>query len=124
MERYREHQPASHGLRSPLTSSGRQSRRLSAYDALAGVIDGRGSSRRTSVRASSQVSLKRTILSGAGLQNASALLDEESETNEDDDDDDRAPSEAEKTMTAVSGVVLLCKSMLGGGAPDYSILSA
>jgi hypothetical protein len=57
------------------------------------------------------------------LSGASALLDEESETNE-DDDDDRAPSEAEKTMTSVSGVVLLCKSMLGGGAPDYLILSA
>ena len=58
------------------------------------------------------------------LSGASALLDEESETNEDDDNDDRAASEADKTMTSVSGVVLLCKSMLGGGAPGYSILSA
>jgi hypothetical protein len=110
----------------PRPSSRKSShQRLSAMDAMVESIDGRTSGRRSSSQSihsgfqSIIPSMLRKTLFGTNVRHTTVLLEEVGQTG-DEDEDDAATSEAAKTMTLTSGIVLLCKSMLGGGASTSS----
>jgi hypothetical protein len=112
---YGEHSP--HDLPSPLRSS----RRLSCgLDEMIASMDGSASVGRASFVGRASVSDRKSITESSisGLPGSEGQISlQELDKNVDEDDGDAAPSEAEKTMTALGGTTLLCKSMMGGGAP-------
>jgi amino acid permease len=55
-----------------------------------------------------------------GRQNNSSVMLQECDKTADEDNGDASPSEAAKTMTALGGTTLLCKSMMGGGVSARS----
>ena len=108
-------QSAQHCEGSPSSSVRSSRQRLSGMDAMVDSIDGRASGRHSSSSIRSSLLSMLKAAGSQGRQSHSSVLLQDCDKNGDEDDDDAAPCEAAKTMTALGGTTLLCKSMMGGG---------